>query len=259
MRIGQFDADSKALARRIETQSKLGKLDLNDWIFDIIDVCPGMNILDLGCGTGKQSVEIAKRAGEGGSVLSMDVSQESLSVLEERARREGIEARIRTVRGNLDDLPEIVLAGRYDRIIASYSLYYVQDANKLLSQLARILDRDRVLFFCGPGYRNNWEIRSLIARITKTGELQPTVPATFMERTAPEILRDLFQTVSKFEFENPIDFDSVEALHKYWSSHNLYDTAFENAFLEEVGAHFQKAHVFSNVKRAIGWKASGRL
>ena len=42
-----------------------------------------LSVLDLGCGTGKQSVPIARIIGNKGSLVSVDVSPEALHYLNE--------------------------------------------------------------------------------------------------------------------------------------------------------------------------------
>lgn len=73
-----------------------------------------------------------------------------------------------------------------------------------------------------------------------------------MEVRAPELLRQLFGTVEIFRFENPMRFDSVEALLSYWSSHNLYDQQMEVVFREAAEHHFREHQEFQITKRAVG-------
>src|SRR5262249_31405793 len=46
---------------------------------------PGERVLDIGCGSGATSIEIARRVGAGGSVVGVDLSPQMLKVARERA------------------------------------------------------------------------------------------------------------------------------------------------------------------------------
>lgn len=52
-----------------------------DKVFALMDVKPDSSFLDLACGTGKYSVEIAKNIGAKGSVYAVDLWQEGIEAL----------------------------------------------------------------------------------------------------------------------------------------------------------------------------------
>ena len=65
----------------------------------------------------------------------------------------------------------------------------------------------------------------------------------------------MFKEYEKFEFENPLQFNSVESLFKYWSSYNLYDSRIEHSFKAESKKYFENNSTFETKKRVIGIKA----
>ena len=66
-----------------------------DFLFDIMDLKPGMAILDVGCGTGRHSVELAKR---GLHVTGLDLSENMLAQARSKAQAAGVE--VQWVHGN---------------------------------------------------------------------------------------------------------------------------------------------------------------
>ena len=71
------DADER---RRLETQHRLWA----EWAHDLWDRAgfgPGDRLLDLGCGPGFASVELAERVGAGGRVLAVDESARFIGAL----------------------------------------------------------------------------------------------------------------------------------------------------------------------------------
>ena len=59
-RLGELDTDTEALTNRINAHAAFGKRNLEEWVFALLDVRPGHNILELGCGTGKQTIPLAR-------------------------------------------------------------------------------------------------------------------------------------------------------------------------------------------------------
>ncbi|MGV6804548.1 MAG: class I SAM-dependent methyltransferase [Ruegeria sp.] len=59
-------------------------------ILDRADLAPGMNVLDIGCGTGASTVAAARKVGPQGDALGADISRPFLERARERAVVEGI-------------------------------------------------------------------------------------------------------------------------------------------------------------------------
>lgn len=255
MRHGEFDSDATALESRIRSHEKFGSRDLNEWIFSIVAPREGETILDLGSGTGKQSIPLAQKVGPEGSVLSLDVSQEALDLLQSRAVAAGVHDRIRTVCVMLDDLATHLEGLNFDHVIACYSIYYVSDAKRLFSTVREHISPGGSLFFCGPTGRNNAEIINFHHQVSGSGEASPGTADQFMEGTGPQLAREFFGEVETHYFENQIRYDSVDGLLSYWSSYNLYDPTLEEAFKAAASRHISEHGFFETVKRVVGIKA----
>jgi ubiquinone/menaquinone biosynthesis C-methylase UbiE len=61
-----------------------------------------VRVLDIGCGAGVQTIELAKNVG--GTIIALDNHQPFLDEMERRASREGLSERIRTVNGSMFEL-----------------------------------------------------------------------------------------------------------------------------------------------------------
>ena len=253
--MGRFDTDSEALEQRIESHQQYGTNDLDAWIFEHLQPQPGDRILDLGCGTGKQSLPLAHRVGESGHIVSVDVSEQSISVLLASAEEEGISDRIRPVCSNFDEVDKLISGQIFERVLASYSLYYSSRRTALVEAVHRALRTGGVLFFCGPNSRNNLELKNLHYGLSGTPPPLTTDSAAFMEVKGPELAARLFATVEAFTFENPLSFDSVDALYRYWRHYNLYQEDLTESFLGAAERHFAEQSSFLTVKRVAGVKA----
>ncbi|GGJ86255.1 SAM-dependent methyltransferase [Pilimelia anulata] len=88
-------------------------------------------IVDLGAGTGTGAVALARQL-PSATVVAVDVDDEMLGRLRERAAAAGVADRIRTVRADVDEaLPP--LDGPADLVWASASLHHVADPDRVLA------------------------------------------------------------------------------------------------------------------------------
>jgi SAM-dependent methyltransferase len=255
MRHGEFDSDTSALEQRILSHEKYGTNDLNEWIFSILRPGEGQTILDLGCGTGKQSIPLAQTVGPNGRIVSIDVSQDAVEAVDRRAAELGVSDRISTICDSLDNLAGRVAGSSFDRIVASYSIYYVDDADRLFGALSEVIAPGGLLFFCGPSSANNKEIIDFHNMVKGSPVGSAGTAQVFMEGEGPRLGRQHFGDVEVHEFENPIRFDGADALCAYWSSYNLYDPAIEAEFRAAAEAHFAGNDTFQTTKRVIGISA----
>jgi SAM-dependent methyltransferase len=256
--LGKFDTDAAALARRVEAHDQFSALDLNQWCFDLLAISPGMSILDLGCGTGKQSLAMARLVGQTGQVTAVDISAEALELLRNEAAKDGLNSRIELCRSDLDDLSGKIKVALFNRVIACYSIYYAKRPDPLFRLIDSMMQHGALFFFCGPSQENNAELKafhdSLYQVVNKPFPVRKSA-APFMEGAGQELARQVFGNAEIFCFENPLRFNSPEALHSYWSSYNLYDEDLDEAFRSRAAKHFEQQDVFETVKRVIGVRA----
>jgi len=253
--VGKFNTDADALSKRIQAHDKFGSNDLNQWIFDNLNVIDGNSILDLGCGTGKQTIPLAKLVGNNGHILSIDLSNEALDVLQKEAVELGLDKRINTLCCRHDDIHKHLKKNAFNRIVSSYSLYYSENPEKVIKTIWNSLITDGVLFFCGPSKDNNRELKMLHYGLMGRPIPPETGGAAFMGDIGQRVARQVFRKVEIVLFENPLRFDSAEALYTYWSSYNLYDEKLGDSFKSASNEHFNNNSVFETIKRVIGVKA----
>src|SRR5512143_2201073 len=77
-----YHETSKDLLTRIDIHGRYGARDIDRWTVDVLQPKPGMKILDVGCGAGKQCFLYSDSTGRQASIVGGDVSSELL----ERAR-----------------------------------------------------------------------------------------------------------------------------------------------------------------------------
>ncbi|MBD3335144.1 MAG: methyltransferase domain-containing protein [Candidatus Eisenbacteria bacterium] len=80
-----FDAHAPIYMDNVFTKNTIREVD---FLLDVLALQPGDSILDVGCGTGRHAIELAKRGYE---VTGLDLSEEMLKQAEAGARAAGVE------------------------------------------------------------------------------------------------------------------------------------------------------------------------
>lgn len=102
-----------------------------DFIIDVLNLNKKDKILDLACGHGRHSIEIAKR---GFDVDGLDFSGYLLKIAKEHAKRENLQ--INFYKRNIH---KINFKTKYDKIFLFFSEFGLFDAKKVLKNVVKIL------------------------------------------------------------------------------------------------------------------------
>ena len=250
-KIGKLDTDTNALTARINAHAVYGSRNLEEWVFSQLDVRPKQHILELGCGTGKQTIQLARLVGAEGHITAMDIAADSLSLLRTQALSDGVMARITLIKSGLDETEKYASGTElFDRAVACYSIYYANNPEHVFTVVHGVLKRSGRLFFCGPAKTNNAELKAFHHALS--GSTVRAGAAPFMEEAGQKLARQLFEKVEISTFENPLSFNSAAALYEYWRSYNLYDPQLDSAFKAAASEYFHKHNVFTTYKRVLG-------
>ena len=98
----------------------------------------GDTVIDLGCGPGYFTIDMAKMTGAGGKVIAVDLQEKMLERVGEKAAAEGLEERIvlhKTVPGK----PGLDLPVKADFILAYYMIHETGDYLEFLKDIRKNL------------------------------------------------------------------------------------------------------------------------
>lgn len=107
----------------------------------------GMTVLDLGCGPGFFSVEIAKLVGDTGKVIAADLQEGMLEKVIKKIRGTKLEQRVE-LHQCLSD--KIGVTEKVDFVLAFYMIHEVPDQDKLFSELKSILKPNGKIYIIEP-------------------------------------------------------------------------------------------------------------
>lgn len=99
-------------------------------------ISAGDTVVDIGCGPGFFSLPMARMVGETGSVIAVDLQEEMLRLVRQRAGKAHLAARICTHQCGADSIGLTVQA---DLVLAFYMLHEVPDPAAFLEQVNAIL------------------------------------------------------------------------------------------------------------------------
>ena len=106
---------------------------LAPWVTD------GMTILEVGPGMGFFTLSLARRVGPGGKIVCVDVQQNMLQSLQNRARQAGLADRILTRACEPTSLGVEDFSGQIDFVLAFAVVHEVPNGARLFAEIARVL------------------------------------------------------------------------------------------------------------------------
>jgi SAM-dependent methyltransferase len=105
-------------------------------IVELARPAPGMKALDLASGTGEPAISIAKRVGDSGHVVALDLSSELLEIAKQRAEQRGLK-NLTTRVADAHELP--FPDGTFDLATCRFGVMFFCDAVGALKELLRVL------------------------------------------------------------------------------------------------------------------------
>lgn len=141
----------------------------------------GKKILDVGAGTGRLAVPLAKMGAE---VVAMDVSEKMLEVLRKKMHRGGDAInRVSTVKGGAERLP--FANNTFDIVTVAFLIVHLKDPTRFFDEAYRVLKNDGILAVTNINQKDPPKVK------TKVGEI---VIESFYHR--PEKVREILESLA---------------------------------------------------------------
>lgn len=141
----------------------------------------GMKVLDVGCGPGFFSIELAKMVGRSGKVFSVDLQEGMLQKLRNKIHGTTIEGTINPIKCEHD---KINVPEKVDFILAFYMVHEVTNKDRFFESLKNILNNNGELLIVEPKFFHvsKKEFNSTIEKAEKVGfksSKGPKLPFSF--------------------------------------------------------------------------------
>ena len=103
--------------------------------WEIADFGAGQKILDLGCGPGFCSMELAYMVGEQGRVTAIDLSQDYIGFLDAQAKMHGLD--IKTICSSFDDMK--LMDFEFDGVFSRWALAWIDNVEETLEKISKAM------------------------------------------------------------------------------------------------------------------------
>lgn len=132
------DEHARDLAARLERRGKAeDEMAAREAYLRLLDIAPGERVLDVGCGSGVVTREMARRVGSAGRAVGVDPSPGLLAVARELARDAGLGDRLEFHEGTAHRLPFPDSA--FDALVCVTVLAHVPQGEAAIPELVRVV------------------------------------------------------------------------------------------------------------------------
>ena len=245
--------DSLALQQRVNSYVNFAERD----VLNILDVelahlrgMQGIRVLDIGCGRGNQVRHLLSFLKDP-SILALDASATSIDAVKSEFPN------VQTFCGSMDSLDAWNLVesfGKFDIVIAFFSIYYSSDLEKLLRFLTRQIVRGGTMLLAGFAEGNN---RELVEISRKFGG-QDVLAKDFMSRE--QVASWIGPDARVRMFANGLNFPGLESWSTYYKNYGLRDERIESKVNAEVAQAIKSKGTFhlSKTSMVVNWINWGR-
>jgi SAM-dependent methyltransferase len=189
--------DGLAVRRDFQRRFREGP-DAFDTAFEAVAKLQPRRVLEVGCGMGNFAERLVREMSA--EVVATDLSPRMVEV----ARERGLDARV----ADVQELP--FDDGEFDCAVANAMLYHVEDVDRALSELARILEPDGKLVAVTIGEAHMAEVWRLV------GYQKAERP--FSRENGAEQLARHFRSVEREDVDARLVFPDAAAVHEYVDS-----------------------------------------
>ena len=242
-----------SLKERLRINKAYASLDFDGWLMERLQVAAGEDILDVGCGTGGQSLLFAKTVRPGGSVSAVDISADSVETLNASLAHEDP---VQAIVGDMTDLQSLIedkfWTKRYDLAQSSYALYYALDRDVVLATMKRHLKPEgRLAIFTPQGPHGLVELAAQYCEIP-----QPVYDSLKFRDVLRDWFHSNFQSVEEYEFHNELRIPSADEVLDFYAATTYYEENAVQSIREHVEADIAQKGYFEYEKN--GYLVIGR-
>lgn len=192
----------------LHDQFSTNKTGWFNWLFNQIDFSKVNRLLEIGCGNGKlwekRSIDLRNR-----EVFLSDISEGMVHEVRKKLGKD-----YNCIVTDCQAIP--FKDGYFDAVIANHVLLYIQNLEKGLSEICRVL-KDNGIFYCSTyGKEHMKEITELVKSFDSSVELsQNRLFEIFGIENGEKILKKYFKSVQFIPYEDSLIVDKAQPLVDY--------------------------------------------
>lgn len=240
---------TKGLETRLDINAQTSNVDFHRWLNSHLAVKKGMDVLDVGCGTGAQAVRFLRRVGLTGSVSALDLSSSSIERLGSAlAHARNFQAVTSDMAKTSDVINNEFRVKEYELAQSTYSLYYANNPTKVLDAMRRSLKTGGRLAICTPNdphtlSRFCGRFAPLSDDVVKCGR--------FGQDVLEPYFRKYFQLVDIHLLRNELTFESTDQVLELIKRAAYFSPETETKVRREIDRKIASDGVFSAQKNSF--------
>lgn len=223
---------------------------------DRADIGAGQRVLDVGCGCGETTLELARRVGAGGSVTGIDISR----LLIERACQLAAESRLANILFEEADAQTFPFPPQsFDAVFSRFGIMFFDDPDAAFANLrAALRPGGRLSFVCWPAPRENQFITIPIAAATRhitlpePGDPDAPGPFAFAE---PERVRRILSRAGFSDIETERVIEKVGGGTLDETANQLAEVGPLSSILDSIDDQTRRA-IVADIRAALAGLAS---
>jgi len=203
---------------RANINSSYEAFNFDEWVLKILSPGPGMSVLDIGFGGGKQIKLIMDKILPAGKLCGIDLSAECVSNTL-KLFNQCDDSHVKIMQGSMDDAPSLFSREKFDLIFSVYAFYYSSDMVKLLMRLNKLLVNGGRICIFGYGHKSNEQIIKIM-----NGTGHDNVPAykDFISAEQIQKASKSFSSVKTERLHNIIRIPGKDKVQSWLRSSELY-------------------------------------
>ena len=192
----------------LHDQFSTNKTGWFNWLFNQIDFSKVNRLLEIGCGNGKlwenRNIDLRNR-----EIFLSDISEGMVNEVRKKLGKD-----YNCIVADCQYIP--FKDGYFDAVIANHVLFYIQNPEKGLSEICRVL-KDNGIFYCSTyGKEHMKEITELVQSFDSRVELsQNRLFDIFGIENGEKILKEYFKSVQFIPYEDSLIVNQAQPLVDY--------------------------------------------
>jgi len=130
----------------------------------------GMTVLDIGCGPGFFSIEMAKMVGNKGKVIAADLQEGMLNIIRKKIKGKKIE---KIIQLHKCEINKIKVNKKIDFILAFYVVHEIPNKQNFFKKVKSILKSEGTILFIEPKFHVSEEDFRKSIKIAQEAGLKP--------------------------------------------------------------------------------------
>jgi len=144
-------------------------------------VAAGMRVLDVGCGPGFFSLEMAKMVGPSGRVIAADLQDGMLQIVGKKIKARHFE---KIVELHKCEKGNVGVDSQVDFILAFYVVHEIPDKEGFFKEMLQLLGQGKIMLIVEPKFHvSRKEFDEMAASLTQIGFNVSKGPKVFFSRT----------------------------------------------------------------------------